>query len=97
VYKELNKEEKKLIRNKYEKTKKGQNLIVILNRLVIEGIFLIICFFIIVGAILIFDLAWWYWCFAIMTIICGPLFLITQYIIRISEYNKYIKANDRKN
>ncbi len=95
MYNNLSKEEKKEVRNNYKKTKKGESLSATLNRLVIEGLFLLVCFVVIVGAILIYDLAWWYWCFAVMTIIAGPVFLIAQYRIRMNEYNKYIQANNK--
>lgn len=95
MYNNLSKEEKKEVRTNYAKTKKGESLSATLNRLVIEGLFLIVCFVVIVAAIFIYDLAWWYWCFAIMTIICAPIFLIAQYRIRISEYNKFIAANNK--
>lgn len=38
MYKKLSKEEKKKIREQFAKTKKGSELLPILNRLVIEGI-----------------------------------------------------------
>ncbi len=92
MYKELSKEEQKVIREKYKVTKKGEELIPRLNRLMIEGIFLIVCCFVIVGAILIFKLPWWYWCVAILTVICGPVFLVGQHMIRVGEYDKFITS-----
>lgn len=95
MYSNLSKEDKKKVRESYKKTKKGEKLSQTLNRLVIEGLFLLVCFCVIVGAIFIYDLAWWYWCFAIMTILAGFVFLIAQNRIRMSEYNKYVQANNK--
>ncbi len=89
MYKELSKESKKQVRTKYEKTKKGKGLSATLNRLFIEGAFLIICFFVIVVAIFVADLSWGYWTVAGLTIIFGVIFLVGQHTIRIKEYNKF--------
>lgn len=95
MYKNLSKEDKKEVRENYKKTKKGEKLSHTLNRLVIESFFLLLCFCVVIGAIFIYKLAWWYWCFAIMILIASLVFFIAQYRIRIGEYNKFVKANNK--
>lgn len=95
MYKSLSKEEKKNVREEYIRTKRGKDLSERLNRLVLEGSFLILCFVVITTCIFIFDLAWWYWCVAVMCIICAPVLLIGQHNIRIGEYNKFILVNNK--
>ena len=89
MYKELAKSEKKELRKKYENSKRSKDLVKTLNRLFIEGVFLIICFFVIVGAIYIVDMSKWYWVIAVITLVFGLVFLIGQFIIRRQEYNKF--------
>ncbi len=89
MYNELTKEAKKELKNKYENTKKGKTLTDTLNRLFFEGLFLVVCFIVIVAAIFIADLSGWYWVIAILTIIFGVIFLVGQHIIRIKEYNRF--------
>ena len=89
MYNELSKEAKKQLRIKYEGTKKGKNLTSTLNRLLIEGLFLIVCFIIIVIAIMIADLSGWYWVVAILSLVFGVIFFVGQYILRMKEYSKF--------
>ena len=90
MYKELAKSGKKELRKKYETSKRGKELVKILNRLFLEGVFLIICFVVIVGAIYIVDLSKWYWIIAVITLVFGLVFLIGQFIIRRQEYDKFL-------
>ena len=92
-YKDLDKKEKKELVLKYFNTPKGRKLLPILNRLVIEGIFLLICAVVILICIFIYKLAWWYYTALIACIIAGIVFLIVQYNIRMKEYNKAL--NDK--
>ena len=91
MYKELANDSKKELRKKYENSKRGNELTKTLNRLFIEGVFLIICFFVIVGAIYIADLSKWYWVIAVITILFGIIFIVGQSIIRRQEYNKFFR------
>ena len=92
MYKDLTKEEKRELRANYEKTKKGSSLTFTLNKLIVEGLFLLICTVVVIGAGLFTnEMAWWMWTLAGLTTFCGLLFLIAQYIIRIKEYNKFLR------
>ncbi len=93
IYKELSKKEKKDLQLKYYNTPRGRKLLPILNRLVIEGIFLLICVPIILACIFIFDLAWWYWMVLVTCVVAGVVFLIVQNNIRLKEFNKTL--NDK--
>ena len=89
MYCDLSKEAKKQLRLKYEKTKRGKDLSNTLNRLLIEGIILIVCFVVMSFAIVTTDLSGWYWLIAILTIVFAVIFLVGQYIIRKKEYNHF--------
>ncbi|MGN1372314.1 MAG: hypothetical protein ACI4XM_08595 [Candidatus Coprovivens sp.] len=89
MYCDLSKEAKKQLRLKYEKTKRGKDLSNTLNRLLIEGIILIVCFVVMSFAIVTTDLSGWYWLIAILTIVFAVIFLVGQYIIRKKEYNNF--------
>ena len=92
MYKDLSKEEKKKVANKYISTKRGKDLSKTLDRLVLEGFFLIFCFVAIVGALLFTNISgWYYWAVAIITIIFAAIFLIGQYIIRSKEHRTYFE------
>ena len=91
MYKELSKEAKKNLIKKYEMTKKGKSMSANLNRLVFEGIFCLFAFIVILIAMFVADLAWWYWFFTGLTLICGILFLVGQHLIRMKEYNNFLK------
>jgi hypothetical protein len=94
MYKYLTKEEKAELRNSYLKTKRGSNLSYTLNRLVLEGGFLLICTMVIIGAGLFTnEMEWWMWTLAGLTTFCGIVFLTGQYIIRMKEYNKFLKSD----
>ena len=92
-YKELDKNEKKELVLKYFNTPKGRKLLPILNRLVIEGIFLLLSAIVILVCSFIYDLAWWYYTAMVACVIAGVVFLIVQYNIRMKEYNKTL--NDK--
>ncbi len=96
MYNKLSKEEKKIIKNKYAATKKGKDLTDNLNRLFIEGLLSIGSSIVIVVFIFIYKLAWWYWFFAGLTLLCGVIFLIGQYSIRMKEYNKFLVHDNKK-
>ena len=89
MYNELSKEAKKQLINKYVGTKKGKALSDTLNRLLLEGLVLIVCFVIVLVAIFVADLASWYWIVAILSLIFGLVFLIGQHLLRMKEYNKF--------
>ena len=92
-YKDLTKDEKKELQLKYYNTPKGRKLLPILNRLCIEGIFLLICAPIILVCIFIYHLAWWYYTAMAACVIAGIIFLLVQNHIRMKEYNKAL--NDK--
>ncbi|HAB67050.1 MAG TPA: hypothetical protein DCE23_06755 [Firmicutes bacterium] len=102
MYSNLSKDEKKDLRERFKKTNKGSNVLEPLNRLLVEGIFLIICAIIIVGATYIFHYKWWLYFTAAIIFIFGLFFLIAQHIIRIKNYNNYLNyinknKSNRKN
>ncbi len=91
MYKKLSKEGKKTLIEWYSNTKKGLSLNKTLNRLLFEGIFLIIATIVIVIAVPIADLPLWYLGVGGISLVFGLLFLIGQHMIRIKEYNKYFE------
>ena len=90
-YNKLTKEEKKDIREKYAKTKKGNYLLPILNRLFIWGILSFLCAIILVVLTIINNYPWYSWCAAIGLVIAGAVFVVNEHNIRIKEYNKVIQ------
>ena len=99
MYKELSKEEKKALVEKFIKNKRGKNLYDTLNRLFFEGSFCLLSFVVILIAIFVTDLEWWYWFFVGLTLFCGVLFLVGQHIIRMKEYNRFynqLNKNEKK-
>ena len=96
MYSKLSKEEKKDLRKKYNKTKKGSVLSVRLNRLAGEGLFCIVTFLITVISTLVYHLEWWYWAFAAGMLLAGFFFLIGQHKIRMKEYNNFCMYIKRK-
>ena len=92
-YKDLDKNEKKELVLKYFNTPKGRKLLPILNRLIIESIFLIICAIVILVCSFIYKLQWWYYTAMIACVIAAIIFLVVQYNIRMKEYNNAL--NDK--
>ena len=92
-YKELSKKEKQDLQMKYYNTPRGRKLLPILNRLVIEGVFLLLCVPVILVCIFMFKLAWWYWMVLVTCIVASVAFLVVQNNIRMKEYNKTL--NDK--
>ncbi len=95
-YKDLDKKEKKELVLKYFNTPKGRKLLPILNRLVIEGIVLLISAVVILVYGFTTHLAWWYYTAMVTCVIAGVIFLIVQYNIRMKEYNKTLNDKDIK-
>lgn len=95
MYSKLSYEEKKKVRTNYSSTKKGRELSANLDRLLVEGVISIISCVVIVTCIFVYHLAWWYWCFAALTLLCGVIFLIGERFIRLREYNKFL-VHDNK-
>ncbi len=91
MYNKLSKEEKKDIRERFKKTSKGARVLEPLNRLFLEGIFLVVCAIVICGATIIFKYSWWLYFTAIVILLFGIFFLVGQYIIRMKNYNNYLK------
>ena len=96
MYQKLSKEEKKDVRMTFKKTNKGDNIIPILNRLVIEGIVCFIMAIIMTGAIIFFDYSLWLIGLIAVSVICGVIFILAQRSIRLREYNKFIKLGYKK-
>ena len=90
MFKDLSKEAKKELINKYNNTKKGKNLSNTLNRLFFEGIFLFFCFIVILIAVIVIKLSKWYLVVGILSMVFGCIFLVGQHIIRIKEYNNFL-------
>ena len=95
MYHVLTKDEKKRIKEKYRASKRGEGMLPRLNRLIIEGLFLI--FFavaMICAGFITKELHWWMWTLAAICLIVAILFLVGQYIIRTNEYNNYLKIQN---
>ena len=92
MYQILTKDEKRSTREKYRNTKRGAMMLPRLNRLVVEGLFLIVftIALLIVGFVTK-EMYWWMWTLAIVCLLVGLVFIIGQYIIRTNEYNNYLK------
>jgi len=95
MYHILTKEEKRSLKEKYRNSKRGAVMLPRLNRLIVEGIFLIIfpIALILVG-LFTNELYWWMWTLAIVCLLVGLVFLIGQYIIRTNEYNNVLKLQN---
>jgi len=95
MYHILTKEEKRSLKEKYRNSKRGAVMLPRLNRLIVEGIFLIIfpVALILVG-LFTNELYWWMWTLAIVCLLVGLVFLIGQYIIRTNEYNNVLKLQN---
>ncbi len=95
MYHILTKDEKKGIREKYRASKRGQGMLPRLNRLIIEGLFLILfSIAMIVAGFVTKELYWWMWTLAGICLFVGLVFLIGQYIIRSNEYNNFLKMQN---
>jgi len=95
MYHILTKEEKRSLKEKYRNSKRGAVMLPRLNRLIVEGIFLVIfpIALILVG-LFTNELYWWMWTLAIVCLLVGLVFLIGQYIIRTNEYNNVLKLQN---
>ena len=95
MYHILTKEEKRSLKEKYRNSKRGAVMLPRLNRLIVEGIFLVIfpIALILVG-LFTKELYWWIWTLAIVCLFVGLVFLIGQYIIRTNEYNNVLKMQN---
>lgn len=87
MYSSLNKEEKKVIRDKFMKTNKAKEILPIFNRLIIEGIACLICGTLLVIFSLMTDTKWYYLVIGTTCLIAGFIFLIAQHYYRIKQYN----------
>ena len=92
----LSKEEKKEARIKYVNTEKGREMITRLNRIFFEGIFCLGSFVVILVCFFIFKLAWWYLFFAGLTLLSGIIFIVGQHLVRVTEYNNFLKTKKKK-
>jgi len=92
MYHILTKEEKKSLKEKYRISKRGASMLPRLNRLVFEGLFLIIfpIALLIVGFVTK-EMYWWMWTLTIVCFLAGFVFLIGQFVIRNNEYNNFMK------
>ena len=92
MYHILTKDEKKKLKEKYRISKRGAMMLPRLNRLIVEGLFLVVfpIALLIVGFVTK-EMYWWMWTLAIVCILVALVFLIGQYIIRINEYNNYLR------
>ena len=92
MYSILTKEQKKELKAKYRNSKRGAQMLPRLNRLVFEGLFLIIfpVILIIVG-IFTKEMYWWMWTLLVACIIAALVFLLGQLIIRNNEYENFLK------
>ena len=86
-YQRMNKEEKKIILEKYKKTEKGKSMIPRLNRVVITGIIVVL----IAGFLYYLAVksgSIWDYIYASMILIAGLVFIIGSIRIRGKELNK---------
>ena len=92
MYQILTKDEKKSCRDKYRVSKRGAKMLPRLNRLIYEGLFLIIFpIILIIASLIINEKSWWMWTLAGACFLAGITFLIGQYLVRITEYNNFLK------
>ncbi len=98
MYHILTKDQKKDLKDKYRISKRGQSMLPRLNRLVLEGLFLIIFpIVVIVVGFVTDEMYWWMWTLALGCLFVGLVFLIGQHIIRTNEYNNFLNfQNDLK-
>jgi len=98
MYHILTKGQKKDLKDKYRISKRGQSMLPRLNRLVLEGLFLIIFpIVVIVVGFVTDEMYWWMWTLALGCLFVGLVFLIGQHIIRTNEYNNFLNfQNDLK-
>ena len=95
MYHVLTKEEKKSLKERYRGSKRGQGMFPRLNRLVLEGLFLIIFpIALVVVGFVTNEIYWWIWTLSIICLIIGIVFLVGQYIIRVNEYNNFLKLQN---
>ena len=81
MYHVLTKEEKKSLKERYRGSKRGQSMFPRLNRLVLEGLFLIIfpIALVIVGFVTN-EIYWWIWTLSIICLIIGIVFLVDYFM-----------------
>ena len=89
-YQRMSKEEKKEIKESYKKSKKGQNMMIRLNRLIITGIVGLIVF----GIYLYLNLTGenttvWDYIVTTSLLLASLVFIIGSFILRGKEYNKH--------
>ena len=95
MYNKLNKEEKKTIRNKYARTKRGTTLLKMYRRIFLDGI---VCFLCAVGiqiGIIFGPLPKWYGILTIVLVVMTLVFIISQHILKIKEYNKFMEQSKK--
>ncbi len=92
MYHILTKDEKKKLKEKYRISKRGAEMLPRLNRLIIEGLFLIVfpIALLIVGFVTK-EMYWWMWTLAVVCFVSAIVFLVGQFIIRNNEYNNFLK------
>ena len=95
MYGKLNKEEKKIIRDKYSKSKRGNNNLPIYRRLFIEGVLMIFCALILFVAIFTEGFGWWAWIASICFALVGLIFIVAQFLFKRKEYNNFIKKGTK--
>ena len=61
----------------------------------LEGLFLIILpIALVIVGFLTNEIYWWIWTLSIICLIIGIVFLVGQYIIRVNEYNNFLKLQN---
>ena len=88
----MTKEDKKRAKEEFKKTKRGKNILPILNRLIIEGVVCLAIALYLVIYTYIKEGIWWNYTLAGMLIIAGIIFLITQQKLRIKNYNIFLNT-----
>ncbi len=92
MYHILTKEEKKTLKERYRGSKRGNEMLPRLNRLVVESIFLILFpIGLIVAGLITKEIYWWMWTLAIVCLLVGIVFFVGQHIIRTNEYDNFLK------
>lgn len=95
IYLNLSKEEQKKVREDFKKTVRGYELTKRYNRLVVTGTLCLLLAFALIIMLVFYELEWYYILLFIGLVICGPLFLIGQYNLRMQQYCRFIKLSKK--
>jgi len=90
IYKNLSKEEKKLVRENYRKTKKGDYILKKINKLLVYSIIYLVLGIILSILLVLKQINWYFIFMDIVLYICFIVFIIGYYNLKMQQYCKYI-------